>query len=440
VRPFDNTTPRAPKVGADGGAGGNPKVPHPGYGGRDAGGGAAPGADGGAGGAAPGQHKFGFPYEGGDGGAGGIGQPGAVLADDLLRRGQARDLGPIAGTGADPGIPGIGAADLGEVVTLPNGKQVMILGDSFSGNKVGEGAHYPSAAVPVHMENGKVVVDGPPLTGPDGSPNLLFPLPQAARDAGATNTLPAGTITVGKDTYMMVVGTNPEKSGLAPMGGSWLVKVTADPTSGWKPVDGSYRPWQSIPNPNPAPGAPPRISDPTKIPNQISGYQGSDGRVYIAADGFDRQQGVTMYSVDPQHITDRNAWQPWTGNGWGTPGDVATAPVSGPNSRYGELSFRDVDGSPVLSGFNGRTGSVDLHVGEAPASVFGGEPTVVAPGGDWNNQVPGTYPQNYGGYILPGSTLDDMGVLVSQWNTDTGTPYVVEQFPSLSSCGEAPAP
>jgi len=36
--------------------------------------------------------------------------------------------------------------------------------------------------------------------------------------------------------------------------------------------------------------------------------------------------------------------------------------------------------------------------------------------------------QPYGGYILPGSTLDDMKFLVSQWNTATGAPYTVEEF------------
>jgi hypothetical protein len=29
---------------------------------------------------------------------------------------------------------------------------------------------------------------------------------------------------------------------------------------------------------------------------------------------------------------------------------------------------------------------------------------------------PGSLPQNYGGYIVPGSTLDDMRILVSQWH------------------------
>ncbi len=71
-----------------------------------------------------------------------------------------------------------------------------------------------------------------------------------------------------------------------------------------------------------------------------------------------------------------------------------------------------------------------MRVGSGmPTEIFNtAEPTVVAAGGLWNQPVPGQYPQNYGGYILPGSTLNNMGILVSQWNTSTGNPYVVEQF------------
>lgn len=342
-----------------------------------------------------------------------------------LSDGQVRNLGSVAGTGAN--IPGIGAADLGEIVQLPNGQYVAVLGDSYRGGRMGEGEHFPSVAVPVTFDaNGKAHF-GAPLTGPDGA-NTLFPLPQAAKNAGANNALPAGSITTRDGrTYMMVVGTNTNE-GLAPRGGSWLVEVNNDPSKGWKPVDGSYREWKSIDNPIKTEGAPPRISDPTKPPTQISGYQGSDGKIYIAADGFDRQQGVTMYTVDPDHITDRNAWQPWTGNGWGNPSQSA-ASISGDQS-FGEISFREVEGRPVLSGFDGSTGNTEVRVSSGtPTDVFKTNPTVVAQGGPWGD--PTKVPQNYGGYIMPGATLDNMGILVSQWNTtpnNNGIPYTVEQF------------
>ena len=344
-----------------------------------------------------------------------------------LKPGEVRNLGPVAGTGAYPGVPGVKGADLGEIVTLPNGTKVAILGDSYADPRVGGpgNTHYPSVAVPVTFDKNGKPVFGPPLTGtnlnsglPNESPgpHTLFPLPDAARAAGANNALPAGSVTIGKDTYMMVVGTNTNE-GLTPKG-SWLVKVTNDPSAGWKALDGSYKPAALIDNPNAGqPYEPPRISDPDKWPTQISGYQGTDGKVYIAADGFDRHQGITMYTVDPAQIADRDAWQPWTGDGWGQAGENS-AQQAVPLSRdsYGEISFREVDGRPVLSGFNAGAGNTEVHVGSAlPTEIFDsghGQTTVVAAGGQWGE--PGKVPQNYGGYIMPGATLDNMGILVSQ--------------------------
>ena len=186
---------------------------------------------------------------------------------------------------------------------------------------------------------------GTPLTGtnlnsglPNESPGpqTLFPLPDAARAAGVNNALPAGSVTIGKDTYMMVVGTNTSE-GLSPKG-SWLVKVTNDPAAGWKPIEGSYK----------------SAADNPKLPTQFSGYQGGDGKVYIAADAFDRSQGVSMYRVDPDHIADRGAWQPYepTNSTWGGPGQLATTTITPRDQHWGEISFREVDGRPVLSGTN----------------------------------------------------------------------------------------
>jgi hypothetical protein len=352
-----------------------------------------------------------------------------------LAEGEVRNLGPVAGTGAIPGIPGIMAADLGEIIEMPNGQKVAIFGDSYTGDKQGAGAHYPSVAVPVTFDSDGRPHFGTPITGPDGSPNVLFPLPEAVRKAGANNALPAGSITMRDGrTVMMVVGTNTDQ-GLAPRGGSWLVEVNkgTDLTNGQGlvPVESggtrdSWREWESKADPLPT-DPDHRVSLPGSVPSQISGYEAADGNVYIAADSFDRSQGVTMYRVDAEQVTDRDAWQPWTGSDWGDPGAVATAPI-GPE-RYGELSFREIDGRPVLSGFNGSSGNVEVLVGASsdPTQIFvDSSKTVVAEGGHWGE--PGKIPQNYGGYIMPNATLDKMDILVSQWNTNDGSPYTVGQF------------
>ena len=77
-----------------------------------------------------------------------------VPTDGPLAPGQVRNNGAVAGTDNPNAIPGIKAADLGEVVTLPNGKQVAIFGDSYGNPAVGGpgSPHYPSVAVPVTFD------------------------------------------------------------------------------------------------------------------------------------------------------------------------------------------------------------------------------------------------------------------------------------------------
>ena len=344
-----------------------------------------------------------------------------------LRRGEVRNLGPIAGTGAHGAIPGIGAADLGEIVQLPDGSYVAVFGDSFGGDRVGSDPHYSSVAVPVTFDDAGRPQFGAPLTGPRGSPNPLFIPPPQARDM---NTLPAGSVQVSGNTYMLVVGTNQ----LRPEGGSWLVAVTNDPSKGWKPVEGSWRPGDY------ANGG----------QSQISGYQAKDGSVYIVADSFDRSRGVTLYRADPDTVTDRSAWQPYVqlsdgSTGWGAPGQEA---VTISDTRFGELSFREVEGAAVLTGFNvrnGPDGAVEIWVADSPTDVFSkGAMTVVMQQGDRN--APNFVPQNYGGYIVPGSTLECMNIFASQWNTlndaqgvPIGAPYNTQQVVANVNRGARPA-
>jgi len=326
-----------------------------------------------------------------------------------MRHGEVRNLGPIAGTGARGGVPGIGAADLGEVVQLPGGSYVAVFGDSFGGDRVGTHPHYPSVAVPVTFDAAGHPHFGAPLTGPRGSPNPIFIPPRQAR---GMNTLPAGSVLVGGRTYMLVVGTED----LRTRGGSWLVEVTDRPADGWKPVKGSWRPGS--------------YADSGQ--SQISGYQAADGYVYIVADAFDRSRGVTLYRADPDKFTDRSSWRPYVRGdhaAWGRPGRAPT--VISPNS-FGELSFREVDGCAVLAGFNVRSGpdgTVEVWVADRPTDIFSaGVRTVLMQQSD--PAGPNFVAQNYGGYIVPGSTLGRMKIFASQWNTQAdghgvpvGAPY-----------------
>ncbi|MBW0016278.1 MAG: DUF4185 domain-containing protein [Mycobacterium sp.] len=312
-----------------------------------------------------------------------------------LKRGEIRNLGPIAGTGSGTGRIGIGAVDLGEMVVLADGMAVAIGGDGWTGDWLGpldHPSHYPSVGMIASPESlgawGPVRVAGLFGAG-DGSRNELFAQPSPSRG----NTLPAGTVQLDGTTYVMVAGT----TALKPTGGTWLVEAKSG-QPGWTEVPGSLRPGDY------ADGG----------QSQISGYQGKDGNVYVAADAFDRTHGITLYRAEPGTFPDRSTWQPYGRRSDGTLGWGAAkvTPITGRDVKFGEISMREIGGKTVLSGFNVNSGSVEVRVADNPTKLFTqGHLTTIATQQD--------VPQNYGGYIVPGSTLDHMRILVSQWHVPT---------------------
>ncbi|HEY0227313.1 MAG TPA: DUF4185 domain-containing protein, partial [Mycobacterium sp.] len=68
------------------------------------------------------------------------------------------------------------------------------------------------------------------------------------------------------------------------------------------------------------------------------------------------------------------------------------------------------------------SGNVEARVADDVTQVLAPW-TPVTTVADKNN-----FPYPYGGYIVPGSTLDQAIILVSQWNTITNSPYNVSQF------------
>lgn len=342
-----------------------------------------------------------------------------------LKPGETHNFGPIAGTGA-PAIGDINATDLGEIVRLPDGRLVAVFGDSFT-DGVASGMHYPSVAAEVTIDprTGQISF-GDVLSGPAGSGRELFPIPRKVRRTHpeASFTLPAGTITANGKTYLKVAATDGH---LQPTGGSWLVEINdnpggspdpADPAHGWTAIEKSYRAWKF--RRTPTKEEPWRVTGRrTNAPTQISGYQGANG-VHIVADSFDRSRGVSLYRVDdPAAVADPGKWRPLLRNGtYGRCGQLATALISRPGELFGELSFREIEGRPVLSGLNLGGAGVEVRVGTPgrPEDIFSSTPTVVGSMTPGPTHVP--YP--YSGFIVPDSdgnmpSLDRMGILVSQW-------------------------
>jgi hypothetical protein len=307
--------------------------------------------------------------------------------------GQAINLGPIAGTESSTGAFGAGAVDLCEI--SPSGL-VALGGDTFSGNACGSGAWSPSMALKVRP--GTLNANTIQFNGTFGGNGTLYAEPPPPVPGGSQ--LPAGTVQVFGIDYAFVTRT----ANLQPID-TRLVQI--DPNNpGWATVPGSLRDAESWQNGN---------------ETQISGYQDPDGSVYIVADGFARDHGVWLYHCPAERFTDRNSWWAWgIGDDGNWAWNVDPTPLSGDN--WGELSLRLIEGMKVLSGFNASTGQVEVRVTDDVTQVLAPETpmTIVA--------TQETVPQNYGGYIVPGSTLDQAIILVSQWNTTTLDPYNVQQF------------
>ena len=310
------------------------------------------------------------------------------------RPGQAINLGPIAGTESPTGALGAGAVDLCEI--SPGG-QVALGGDTFSGNAARSGAWSPSMAL--HVRPGTLNSNPIQFDGSFGQNGTLYAEPPPPVALGSQ--LPAGTVQVFGIDYALVTRT----ANLQPID-TRLVQINPN-APGWQTVPGSLRDAASWQDGN---------------ETQISGYQAPDGWVYIVADGFARDHTVRLYHCHAESFTDRNTWWAWGmidgGPDWGW--NVAPTPLSG--DLFGELSLRLIENMAVLSGFNATSGSVEVRVADDVTQVLAPDTpvTVVA--------TKETVPQNYGGYIVPGSTLDQAIILVSQWNTATNDPYNVQQF------------
>jgi Domain of unknown function (DUF4185) len=334
-----------------------------------------------------------------------------------LAPGEVVRIGATAGTGTPTRDYGIGATDLCEFIEFPT-DIVQVCGDSFAGQGVGFGGYYSPIALRVDTSS----VDDPGgvrYTGVTGvtEPLLADPTPPDA------SQLPAGVVQINRQNYLLVTTTKE----LVPQS-SRLVK--AEPTHGL---------WQTLPD---------SARDATYSggqQSQVSGYYdpiptptSSTGWVYIVADNFDRSQPAVLYRVAPENFADRSRWQGWTAGpdgGWNK-SPIPPTPLWG--DLIGEMSFKQIEGKAVLSYFNSSTGNMEVRVADDPTSLDTAPVTTVVQHDDWPDPAESLPPpednrlaQPYGGYISPGSTLDELRVFVSQWhNSDprARAPYRVIQF------------
>jgi hypothetical protein len=329
-----------------------------------------------------------------------------------LALGQVTRIGPTAGTGTPTRDYGIGATDLCEFMEFPSGL-LQVCGDSFAGQGVAFGPHFSPVALHVDMDS----VDDPTGVRYFGVTGTDAPL-LAEKTPPGSSQLPAGIVQINRENYMLVTTTKD----LVPST-SRLVKASAS-QGNWPTVPKSQRPG------NYAGGRQSQISgyyDPVPTPDSPRGW------VYVVANDFDRSGPVELYRATPQAFTDRSSWQAWSGGGvWGK------APIPLLGDKIGEMSIRQVDGKTVLSYFNSTTGNMEVRVAYDPTGLGAAPVTTVVFAGQWPDDAEdlpapedNRLAQPYGGYLSPGSTLDELRVFVSQWNTTPqgdNAPYRVIQF------------
>ncbi|MGH8879547.1 MAG: DUF4185 domain-containing protein, partial [Stackebrandtia sp.] len=154
---------------------------------------------------------------------------------------------------------------------------------------------------------------------------------------------------------------------------------------------------------------------------------GDDGYVYVYSTGFQRDKAMILQRVRAESIADPAAYEPWGysdagGWAWGTP------PTPVLDGAFGELCLRPLEGKWVLTWFNAGDYRIDGIIMDNPTSnLHEARRETLLWGTEWGNEDDSHIAQLYGGYIIPGSSIGELHLAVSQWNTDAGWPYRVMQ-------------
>lgn len=303
---------------------------------------------------------------------------------------------------------GFGAGDLGTMAPLKNGVEfAMIFGDSFRGNTVGDGAWMSPVGVVAKMVNGQIQI-----VRPLNNSNQVYDLIHYYREEGDTLTLiPSDVININGSLYMQAMWVRN-------IGGEGGAQV--EETQIWR-SDNDGKRWQSVGTTS--------SSYMSGLGNLLSWEQGPDGYIYAVSTSFKRADPVYLARFTEADMSDRSAWElydPSTGK-WGTVGDAI---LSGPDIKAGEMNLRYIEGQWVLAMFNEATLAIEIRISDTLAQNWNDIPAAtVAKHGEWYHpQTPLNWSQPYGGYIVPGSSIGNLDIVISQWNTGTNKRYMATQF------------
>lgn len=344
----------------------------------------------------------------GSGGSGGStpSNPHEDWADDVSDGLDVSLVGDILGRGISDHV-GFLSGDLGTMAPISKGEEfAMIFGDSFTGPRFGEGDWLSPVGVVARLDDDGRVEILRPLNDDDEVEQLVD---YRHNDRGLT-LIPSDIVNIDGDLYMQA------------MWNEGIGNVLRTEIFGSKDNGAT---WKSLS---------------TKPANYLQGMgqlitweEGPDGYVYAMSTSFQRADPVFLARFKPEDIGDRDDWEYYSfdSSGNGTWGTKATS-ILDQSMQAGEMSLRYIEDHWVLAMFNEETMAIEVRISEdiardwdeiEPANV------VVSGHGGWGqSQTPSNFTQLYGGYIVPGSTLDDLDLVVSQWNTSNNSRYMSTQF------------
>jgi Domain of unknown function (DUF4185) len=314
---------------------------------------------------------------------------------------------------------GVTCTDLGASVLAPNGKLVSVFGDTFSGRRVGEG-DWRSPIVLIGTGDANHVIAYEHAGGED--PNYARQLWHYVHDdastgwtrGGISTVIPSDLLRLDDSLYLHAIVNRGYGNVI------W--------TEIWKSDDSGVS-WTNIG---------------VKFPADLHGgyaqcwswdYNPGDGWVYVVSTGFQRDKGIILRRVRPDHLGDVPRYAGWGNkNGRWRWGDEPT-PITPAGETWGELTFRRIATRKwILGGFLSSKYALGYRIVDSPVASMDSTPVqtpVIGTAWSGENHAKNKVAQLYGGYVLPGSRPDiegGVGLMVSQWNTAAGWPYRVMQF------------
>lgn len=313
----------------------------------------------------------------------------------------------LVGTSVHPPIAEIGGTDLGIFWDIGDGEFGSLCGDSFQGGPPGSAGWWRS---PVLLRSRTTNLDaGITFTGAVGGASAREIVPNAhqAPYVGEVSKIPNDAFRIGNRQYMSVMSVNNWEHGTWETNYAEL-HYSDDRGETWHPA--GIR-WTNNGN----------HTDVWQMQSWV--VDGGYAYLFATSNGRHLFDGIYLSRVPLDHIADRSAyqawgyrrewWQLWGSWAWGNPASPILSGI------FGEPSVRKVENRWVFSVAQAMFNGIVTRTAATPDTPWTA-PKVQVSGAQW--------PQCYGGFIHPASTLNDLHLSVSQWNTTTGNPYHVMQF------------